>query len=73
MENDKLKEFIQLVNPHIVVPMHYRIGGLTIPIKNVDDFLEMIPEDYIVYVGNSLDISKDELPEAKECWVFDRN
>ena len=73
MEKDKQRKMIELVNPSIVVPMHYRIGGLTIPIESVDDFLEMIPEDYIVYVGNSVDISKDELPEAKECWVFDRN
>ena len=39
---------------------------------DVDQFLEMIPEEYIDYVGNSIDITKDELPEQKECWVFDR-
>lgn len=72
MENDALKTFIELVNPKVLVPMHYRTGGLTIPIASVDEFLAMIPDDYIDYVGNSVDISKDELPEAKECWVFDR-
>ena len=73
MERPMQKEFIQMVNPRVIVPMHYRFGGLTIPIADVDSFLEMIPDDYTVYVGNSIDISKDELPEAKECWVFDRN
>ena len=73
MEKDVQKRFIELVNPRIVVPMHYRIGGLTIPVASVDEFLEMIPKDYIVYVGNSIDISKEELPVAKECWVFDRS
>ena len=46
---------------------------LGIRIVTEDEFLDMIPEDYTVYVGNSIDISKEELPEAKECWVFDRN
>ena len=73
IEKDVQKQLIQMINPKIVVPMHYRIGGLTIPIDNVDNFLEMIPEDFIVYVGNSTDIVKEELPEAKECWVFDRS
>ena len=45
---------------------------VTIPVADVDQFLEMIPEEYIDYVGNSIDITKDELPEQKECWVFDR-
>jgi L-ascorbate metabolism protein UlaG (beta-lactamase superfamily) len=72
MENDQLKEFIELISPQVVVPMHYRVGGLTIPVASLDSFLSMIPEDNVVYVGNSLDISKDELPETKECWVFDR-
>ena len=73
MENPELRKFIELVNPRIIIPMHYRFGGLTIPVKDVDHFLQMIPEESIDYVGNSIDITKDELPEYKECWVFDRN
>ena len=73
IENPELRKFIELVNPRIIIPMHYRFGGLTIPVKDVDHFLQMIPEESIDYVGNSIDITKDELPEYKECWVFDRN
>ena len=73
IEKEVQKKFIEMVAPRIVVPMHYRIGGLTIPIDSVDEFLEMIPEENVVYVGNSIDISAEELPETKECWVFDRN
>lgn len=71
MEKDDLKRFIEMVGARIIVPMHYRVGGLSIPIASVDDFLEMIPEDFIDYVGNSIDIAADELPKNKECWVFD--
>lgn len=72
MEKDVVKKFIELVEPKVVVPMHYRVGGLTVPVASIDDFLSMIPEDNVVYVGNSIDVMKDELPDSKECWVFDR-
>lgn len=72
MELDQLKEFIQLVNPTVLVPMHYRVGGLTINISDLDNFLTIIPEESIVYVGNCLDVVKEDLPVSKECWVFDR-
>lgn len=72
MENDALKKFISEVNPRIIIPMHYRTGGLTIPIASVDGFLEMIPKDFTVYIGNSIEINTEELPELKECWVFER-
>lgn len=67
-----VKRFIELVNPTIVVPMHYRVGGLSIPISPLDDFLNMIPEEAIDYIGNVIDITPEDLTENKECWVFDR-
>ncbi len=73
LEKPELRKFLELVNPRIIVPMHYRFGGLTLPIQDVDSFLEMIPEDFVDYVGNSIDITKEELPEMRECWVFDRS
>ena len=72
MQKSELRDFIEIVNPRIIIPMHYRFGGLTINIADVDDFLEMIPDDFTEYVGNSIDITREELPDLKECWVFDR-
>lgn len=71
MEKEDLKRFVEEADAKVIVPMHYRVGGLSIPIANVDSFLDMIPEESVDYLGNSLDITKDELPENKECWVFD--
>ena len=73
MELPEVRKFIEAVNPRIIVPMHYRTGGLTIPVADIDGFLDMIPQDFVEYVGNSVDITKEELPELKECWVFDRS
>jgi L-ascorbate metabolism protein UlaG (beta-lactamase superfamily) len=68
----KVKELIELVNPTVVVPMHYRVGGLTIPVSNIDGFLEMIPQDAVDYIGNEIEVSREDIGENKECWVFER-
>lgn len=68
----EVKRFIELVNPNITVPMHYRVGGLSIPVTPLDPFLEMIPEEAVDYIGNEVDFSEEDIGEVKECWVFDR-
>ncbi|MGI5964935.1 MAG: MBL fold metallo-hydrolase [Candidatus Methanomethylophilaceae archaeon] len=72
MDLPEVKEFIAAVDPKVIVPMHYRVLGLCIPILPLDDFLKMVPAENVDYVGNEIDLSCDELPEHSECWVFDR-
>lgn len=68
----EVKEFIEAVDPRVIVPMHYRVLGLCIAILPLDDFLKMVPAENVDYVGNEIDLSFDELPERSECWIFDR-
>ena len=69
----EVRRFIELVNPNIIVPMHYRVGGLSIPISPLDDFLDMIPEEAVDYIGNEIDVTREDIDGMmKECWVFDR-
>jgi len=72
MELDQVKEFMDLVEPSVLVPMHYRVGGLTINISDLDSFLPLVSEDSTVYVGNCIDVMKDDIPRRNECWIFDR-
>ena len=60
---------VKTIKPKIVVPMHYKIGGLSLPISGIDAFLEQSPYK-IVPVGNEIDIEKEELPEEPEIWTF---
>jgi L-ascorbate metabolism protein UlaG (beta-lactamase superfamily) len=60
---------IKSLKPRITIPMHYRIEGLSIPIADVDAFLENSPYK-IRKVGNEIDIEKEELPKEPEVWVF---
>jgi L-ascorbate metabolism protein UlaG (beta-lactamase superfamily) len=68
----KVKEFLGIIKPKITVPMHYRVGGLTMPLKTLDDFLNNVPEDAVLYVGNEVDLTSDDINEFLGLWVFDR-
>ncbi len=61
---------IEQLKPTIVVPMHFKIEGLSLPIATVDEFLAD-PHSYrVLKVGNEIDIEKAELPSEPELWVF---
>lgn len=67
---DEAWEITKMVSPKVVVPMHYRIGGLSLSIKPLNGFLQKMPEERIVRVGNSVDFEAEDLPEETEMWVF---
>jgi len=60
---------IKKVKPIITVPMHYKIGGLSLPITGIEPFLEKSKYE-ILKVGNEIDIEKEDLPEEPEIWTF---
>jgi len=60
---------INKIRPRIVVPMHYKIGGLSLPIAGIDPFLDQ-SKHKVIHVGNEIDIEKDDLPKEPEIWTF---
>ena len=60
---------VNAIKPRIVIPMHFKIEGLSLPITGVDSFLEQNTLK-MLKVGNEIDIEKDELPIDPEVWVF---
>ncbi len=71
MELPDVRRMIELVNPRIIVPMHYMVGGLSFRLSTLGKFLDMIPNDAVDFVGNEVELTSSDLPENKECWVFD--
>ncbi|MCD6275196.1 MAG: MBL fold metallo-hydrolase [Thermoplasmata archaeon] len=63
-------ENTKILNPKIVVPMHYKFNGLTLGLAPVDDFLRFFPEGQVTYVGNSIEFSREDLPKNTQVWVF---
>lgn len=58
------------IAPKVIVPMHYRVGGLSLSIRPVDDFLKGFPDVEIVRVGNEIEFVHEDLPQKTEIWVF---
>lgn len=60
---------INKIKPRIIVPMHYRIGGLSMPVAGIDPFLNK-SRYKVLKVGNEIDIEKEDLPSEPEIWTF---
>ena len=70
LDADMAWKVVKKLKPGVVVPMHFRIGGLSLSIAPVDVFLAKAKKDSIVKVGNEVELSKDDLPDEQEIWVF---
>ncbi len=69
MDAEKAWRIVNKVKPKITIPMHYKIGGLSLPIAGIDPFLEKNTYK-LLRVGNEIDIEKEELPKDPEIWTF---
>jgi len=60
IEPDEAWSVIELMEPAIVVPMHYWIEGINLPLKPVDEFLSRAPAKWRIekLSGNELTLSK---------------
>lgn len=72
IDDKKAWKIIEKIKPKIIIPMHYKIGGLSISIAGIDPFLERLDQSKykIDYVGNEIDIEKEDLPSEPEVWAF---
>ena len=63
-------KIVEQIKPKIVIPMHFKIPGLSLPIAPVDGFLEFF--ENINRVGNEIDFQPEELDEIEdtEMWLF---
>jgi len=65
------KKLADKVRPKVVVPMHYRMPGLSLSIKPVQEFLNLVDPERVARVGNEVDFSVEDLPKSgTDIWVF---
>jgi len=70
VDGDEAYENVKLIKPKVVVPMHYSLPGLSLSLQPVDNFLSHFEEGKIIHVGNSIEFTKNDLPEDTTVWVF---
>lgn len=54
IDADTAKEYVDLLMPDIVVPMHYKTRDCEIDIDKVDSFLKLFDEEQIMYVDGEM-------------------
>ncbi len=63
-------ELSKKIDAKIIVPMHYKIEGLSLPIDRLEKFIEASKDIPVRYVANEIEIEKEDIPKEKEMWVF---
>ena len=73
IELEELKRIVNLTNPEIVIPMHFRT--LCFKLRNmhwISEFLKHFPEEDVDFAfGCSAHLSKDRLPDKTRALVLD--
>jgi L-ascorbate metabolism protein UlaG (beta-lactamase superfamily) len=69
VDADQAWNVVNMIKPKITIPMHYKIGGLSLPITGIEPFLAK-NKFKTLKVGNEIDIEKDDLPKDPEIWTF---
>lgn len=71
VDGDGALQVCKTINPQVVVPMHYKVGGLSLPIERIDGFLDAARPSYVIrHVANEIEVEKSDLPAEPEIWVF---
>ncbi|MDD5530815.1 MAG: MBL fold metallo-hydrolase [bacterium] len=63
--SEEAQKVVDILEPMIVVPMHYKTSGTTLPISNVEEFTK--GKTNIKQAGTVAEI---KLPAKQEIWVF---
>lgn len=61
---------VGMLSPEITVPMHYRMGGLSLSINDITPFLEGADPDTVVKVGNEVEFTAADLEGEPIVWIF---
>ncbi|MCG7844087.1 MAG: MBL fold metallo-hydrolase [Methanomassiliicoccales archaeon] len=70
LNGSQAQELVRNIAPKVAIPMHFRVGGLSLSIQNADEFLAGIPDENVVRVGNEVEFEAEELPKSTKFWVF---
>lgn len=65
LEMEAVKETIQLIQPSIIIPMHYRYSTLNLPISDLQTFLDQYPHTPVHHYSGAFPISSASLNQYR--------
>ncbi len=70
IDGEMAHKVVDQLHPRVVIPMHFRVGGLSLSIHTLEPFIRSVDEERVFRIGNELDVYLEDLPEETEYWVF---
>lgn len=62
-------QVVETLQPKVIIPMHYKYGGLTFNLEQVEPFLELASCP-VEKMGSEVVFEKEDLPSEQEIWLF---
>jgi len=69
LDRKKAGKITRMIGPEVVVPMHFKTGGLSLPISPVDGFLEELGDWSVFKVGKAIDFERHDM-DSMTIWLF---
>lgn len=65
------KKYVEALKPDVVIPMHYKVEGLRLPIAPVSDFTNLFEKSSIEPCSGEIELNLSHLP--KKIFIMERN
>ncbi|HEC88799.1 MAG TPA: Zn-dependent hydrolase [Thermoplasmata archaeon] len=62
-------ELCKKIDTKVIIPMHYKIEGLSLRIDGIEPFIDLSPYE-VRYIGNEIEMDSEDIPKEKEIWIF---
>ena len=71
IELDDLREAIDIIQPRVIIPMHYHLPGTKVKMLPITELTDRFSDDEVVWMDSSeFDLSRDTLPLARRMFVL---
>ena len=71
IELDDLREAIDIIQPRVIIPMHYHLPGTKVKMLPITELTDRFSDDEEVWMDSSeFDLSRDTLPLARRMFVL---
>ena len=67
MAPDEAAEFVSKVNPRLVIPIHYKTSAVDLPLRPVDEFLDLF-QAVRTFPTGEVDLHAGQLPPRLQVW-----